>query len=71
MMQRWDAMELNFEGLEIQKSNIPTNRAERVDDKNGVNCLVTMFTPRQNLAYFFNFLPMTGQNSLDKLGKFI
>ena len=38
-------MELNFEGLQMQKWNIPTNRARRGDDKNGVLCLVIMFTP--------------------------
>ena len=27
--------ELNFEGLEMQKWNIPTKRAQRVDDKMG------------------------------------
>ena len=39
-------MELNFEGLEMQKSNIPTNTAQRVDRKNGVICVVIMFTTR-------------------------
>ena len=29
-----DLVELNFKGLEIQKWNIPTNRAHRVDEKN-------------------------------------
>ena len=46
MMQRGSLMKLNFEGPEIQKSNIPTTRIERVDDKNGVICLVIMFTTR-------------------------
>ena len=27
-------MELNFEGLEMEKWNIPTDRAQRVDGKN-------------------------------------
>ena len=39
-----DPIELNFEGLEMQKWNIPANRARRVDEKNGVICLVIMFT---------------------------
>ena len=39
-------MALNFEGLEMQKWNIPTERAQRVDKKNGVICLIIMFTPR-------------------------
>ena len=38
-------MELNSEGLGIQKLNIPTNRARRVDEENGVIFLVIMFTP--------------------------
>ena len=29
----------------MQKWNIPTERAQRVDEKNGVVCLVIMFTP--------------------------
>ena len=39
-------MELNFEGLEMQDWNIPTDRAQRLDEKNGVICLVIMFTYR-------------------------
>ena len=31
----------NFEDLEMQKSNTPTDRAQRVDGKNGVIYLVT------------------------------
>ena len=33
-------MELNFEGLEMQKLNILTDRVEGVDEKNGFICLV-------------------------------
>ena len=43
--EKWVPMELNFEFLEMQKWNIPTDRAERVD-KNNVSCLGIMFTPR-------------------------
>ena len=39
-------MELTFEGLEKQKWNISTDRAQRAHKKNGVICLVIMFTPR-------------------------
>ena len=40
-------MEFNFEVLEMQKWNIPTDRTQRVDEKNGVIiCLVIMLTPR-------------------------
>ena len=31
-----DPIELNFEGPEMQKWNISTNRVQRVDEKNGV-----------------------------------
>ena len=33
-MQKGDPMELNFEGLEMWKWNIPTDRAQRVHEKN-------------------------------------
>ena len=39
-----DSMELNFEGPEMQKWNIPTATDQRVDEKNGVICPVIMFT---------------------------
>ena len=45
-MQRGDLMELNFEGLEMQKWNIPMDRTWRVDEKNAVIFLVIMFAPR-------------------------
>ena len=38
-------MELNFEGLEMQKWNVSTDRGWTVDKKNGVIFLVVMFTP--------------------------
>ena len=44
-MQRGDPMELNFEGFEMQKWKIPTDRAQMGDEKNQVVCLVIMFTP--------------------------
>ena len=40
MMQRGNPMELNFEGLEMQKLNILADRVEGVDKKNGFICLV-------------------------------
>ena len=60
-MQRRNHMELNFEGLEKQKWNIPTDRARRVVKKSGVICLVIMFTPgamvikMSKMAHFFVF----------------
>ena len=38
-------IELNFEVLEMQKWNIPTDKAQNVDEKNGVLWLYIMFTP--------------------------
>ena len=38
-----DSMELNFEGPEVQKWNIPTATAQRVDEKNGAICPAIMF----------------------------
>ena len=61
-------MELNFEGLEMRKLNIPTEQAQRVDSKNGVICPAVMFTPRamvvklSKLAYFLHFLLMAAKN---------
>ena len=43
-MQKGDPIEVNFEGLEMQKSNIPMDRVQRVDEKNVIICLVIMFT---------------------------
>ena len=39
-----DYMKLNFEGFEMRKWNIPTDTAQRVDQKNVVICLIIMFT---------------------------
>ena len=35
-----DPQELNFEDLEMQKLNIPTDRVQRVDKKNGLSSYV-------------------------------
>ena len=37
-------MELNSEGFKMQKWNISTDRTQTLDEKNGVVCLVIMFT---------------------------
>ena len=61
-------MELNFEVLEMQKWNIPTDRAKRADEENRVVCLVIMFIPgvtiinMSKIAPFF--LLMTAKNEL-------
>ena len=44
---------VKFEGLEIQKSNIPTDRAQSVDEKNRLICLAIMFTPGINGSRMF------------------
>ena len=61
-------MELNFEDLEKQKWNMPTVRTQRVGEKNGVVCLVIMFTSglmvlkKSRMANFLYFLPTTAKN---------
>ena len=61
-------MELNFEGFEMQKLNTPTDRAQRVDEKNEVICLFYMFTSRvtvirmSQMAHFLYFQVMTAKN---------
>ena len=44
-MEKGELMELKFEGIEMRKWNILMDRAQRVDEKNGVICLFIMFTP--------------------------
>ena len=66
-MQRGDPMELNFEGLKMQKS-ILTDRAQTVDEKNEFICLVIVFTPKvtvikmSEMVHFLYFLLMTAKN---------
>ena len=45
-MQRVVPMQLSFEGREMEKWNITMDRAQRVNEKNGVTCLVIMCTVR-------------------------
>ena len=58
-MQRKDLMELNFESIEMQNWNIPTEKARRVDEKYGVICIVIMFNPRVMVIKILYFLLMT------------
>ena len=37
-------MELNFEGLDCKKKNVPTDIVQIVGEKNVVICLVTIYT---------------------------
>ena len=68
-MQKGDPIEVNFEGLEMQKWNIPTDRVQRVDEKNVIICLVIMFTygvmviKMSKMAHFLYFLLMIAKNS--------
>ena len=43
MDQRGDHMKMKFEYFKIQELMLQTVRAEKVDEKNGVICLVSMF----------------------------
>ena len=43
MHQKGNNMKMNFEYFQIQKLMLQTVRAEKVDEKNGVICLVSMF----------------------------
>ena len=64
-MHRGDPIELNFEGLQAKKTK---DRALRVDEKNGVICLVIMFTSRVmafkmlEITNFIYFLLITAKN---------
>ena len=44
-MQRGEPIDLNFEDLEIEKWNISIEKVEKEYEKNGVICLVIVFTP--------------------------
>ena len=64
-MHRGDPIELNCEGLKLKKSK---DRVQRVDEKNGIICLVIMFTSRvmaskmSEMANFIYFLLITAKN---------
>ena len=61
-------MELTFEGLKIQKWDIPTNRARRADEKNGIIFLVIVFTPgvmvikMSKITHFLYFVLTTAKS---------
>ena len=64
-MQNGNPMGLNFDRLEMQKRNIPIDRAQTVYEKNGVICLVIIFSPGvkiQKIAHFMYFLLTTAKN---------
>ena len=63
-----DPKKLSFEGLEMQRWNVPTDRDQQANTKNGVICLDTMFNPEimviimSKLANFLYFLLITAKN---------
>ena len=58
-------MELKFEVIKMRKSNIPMDRAQKIDKKNWVICLLIMFTPEvmvmtmSNMVHLLYFLLIT------------
>ena len=59
IIQIWKPMELNFEGLKMQKWDVPMDSAQRVDKKSGIISLFIMFTLRvmvikmSKMSHFF------------------
>ena len=56
--KRGDPIELNFESLDMQKWNIPTGRAQKVDNKMGYFVLLSCLFPELwslKLQKWFNF----------------
>ena len=68
IMQRGDSTKLNFKGVEMQKRNVPTERAQRADENNGFICLVimvisgVMIIKMARMVKFLYFLLMTSKN---------
>ena len=66
--------ELSFEGLEMQRWNVPTDRNQQANTKSGVICLVIMFNPEamviimSKLVNSLYFLLITAKTS-DSLSK--
>ena len=52
MGQTGDPMKRNFDNFQIQKSMSETVRAQKVDEKNAVICLVSFFSS----FFFFSFI---------------
>ena len=68
IMHREDFIELNFEGIKIEKRNVPTDRAQRLDKKNWAICLSIRFIPTvifikmSKMGHFLYFLLMIAKN---------
>ena len=67
-MQNGDPMKLNSESLEMQKLNISTDRAQRLDEKNRIIGLIIKFIPRvifiniSRSAYWLYILLIAAKN---------
>ena len=67
--------EVNSEVLEMKKWNIPKDRAQRVDEENGVICLVVMFIPGLmvskilKMVHFFLFSADDSKQNNHSFGK--
>ena len=57
-------MELNFEGLEMQRWNVPTDVVQIVDEKNGVICLVNIMFTQEDLSVALTFFAQAVTNCL-------
>ena len=57
-------MELNFEGLEMQRWNVPTDVVQIVDEKNVVICLVNIMFTREDLSVALKFFAQAVTNCL-------
>ena len=66
-----------IEDLEMQKWNIPTNKAQRVNEKNGVIYLAITFTPRVvviemlRMAHFLYFLLIAAKTQSQFWSKYL
>ena len=58
MQSSEDLIELNFEGPQMQKWNIPTYRAQRVDEKSGVIYQVIIVIKISKMIHFLYFQMM-------------
>ena len=67
----WETLEWNFEGLEIHKLNIPMDRAQKVDQKNGVIYLVIMVTRRITVIKMSKIISAGSKKPVTVWGKYL
>ena len=67
----WETLEWNFEGLEIHKLNIPMDRAQKVDQKNGVINLVIMVTRRITVIKMSKIISAGSKKPVTVWGKYL